>query len=85
MSMKLQYVNGCVYNSLLIDGAETINIDIPKLRNVLKQLIDKEEDMCMLQYFLKSILEVKGTYECSEEQCECCGDFIESYTLDADI
>ena len=83
--MKLVYRDGCVSTTLLIDDVSTVYIDIEEFKNVLHKLIDKENDLSILQDIFRCVVVYNGEYECSDEPCECCGDFTETYTFDVDI
>lgn len=43
-----------------------------------KELIDSNERLS----FIESIIELLGDYDCSEDSCEQCGDYSESWTLE---
>lgn len=78
--MKLKYVDGCTCNSLTIDGTETIELPLQKVKDTIKILIDKETDLGLLQSILINFIENKGTnkylYTCSD-----CGDSVYETTL----
>lgn len=35
-----------------------------------------------LQIAIRNLVELFGDCECSEDACECCGDFVETYTME---
>lgn len=80
--MKLEYTSGCVCDSLNVDGVETIDMTIEDIRNVLHELIDREQDVATLQDVFMSLMSSQGIYECSEEPCDCCGDYVITYKLE---
>lgn len=80
--MKLEYTYGCVCGSLSVDGVESINMDINDFKAVIHKLVDREQDMAVLQDLFKSCMESQGHFDPSDEPCECCGDFIDTYTLE---
>lgn len=80
--MKLVYTSGCVCGSLSIDGVETIDMDINVFKDVLQQLIINEGDLVTLQEVYMLLMSSQGVYECSEEPCECCGDYVTTYSLE---
>lgn len=47
--MKLQYITGCIYNDLKINGVDADNIHFIDLQDICKQLIDKTTDKDTLQ------------------------------------
>lgn len=78
--MILETVNGCICDSITIDGVETVDLPIDKVKNTIKLIIDKEPDLGVLQSILIDLIEGKGDYE-DLGTCEDCGDFITKYTL----
>lgn len=80
--MKLEYTSGCICDSLSVDGVETIDMTIEDIRNVLYKLLEREQDIATLQDIFISLVSSQGVYECSEEPCECCGDFVTIYKLE---
>jgi hypothetical protein len=78
---KLNYTEGCICDSLTIDEEETINLPIEKVREVIKELIDEEDDLAILQDFLSDLIQNHGEYE-DLGHCDECGDHISSYTID---
>ena len=78
--MKIESISGCTCDSLTIDGIETINLSIDKVKDTIKTLINKETDLGLLQSILIDFIESKGDYE-DLGTCEECGDTISKYTL----
>lgn len=78
--MILETVNGCICDSITIDGIETIDLSIDKVKDTIKTLINKETDLGLLQSILIDFIESKGDYE-DLGTCEKCGDTIYKYTL----
>lgn len=78
--MTLETVNGCICDSITIDGVETIDLSIDKVKDTIKLIIDKETDLGVLQSILIDFIESKGNYE-DLGTCEECGDTIYKYTL----
>lgn len=78
--MTLETINGCIYNSITIDGIETIDLPIDKVKDTIKTLINKETDLGLLQSILIDFIESKGDYK-DLGTCEECGDTISKYTL----
>ena len=79
--MKLKYVDGCTCNSLTIDGTETIELPLQKVKDTIKTLIDKETDLGLLQSILIDFIETKGNYKYLYT-CSDCGDSVYESTLD---
>lgn len=78
--MILETVNGCICDSITIDGIETIDLSIDKVKDTIKTLINKETDLGLLQSILIDFIESKEDYE-DLGTCEECGDTIYKYTL----
>lgn len=79
--MKIQHTDGCMYDSLTIDGVETVDMDINKVKEVIKSLIDREDDLGALQQMLFIIVDSRG--DCKDlGRCEECGDYVVEYTLE---
>lgn len=79
--MKIESITGCTCDSLTVDGVETVNMDLENVKNVIKKLIDNEDDLGLLQSLLINIVETKGDYE-DLGTCDQCGDFITKSTIE---
>lgn len=79
--MKLEYTDGCICDSLTVDGIETADMPINDFKKVLYQLIDRETDLGTLQSIMIKLMEQQGEYE-DLGHCSCCGDYITKYTLE---
>lgn len=80
--MELEYTYGCICDSLTINDKETIDIPIDTIKDVIQELLYSETDLAVIQDILISLITSQGTYECSDKPCECCGDYITTYTLE---
>ena len=76
--MKLELIRGCICGSLNVDGTEEIDLTDDQRKEVLKKIFEhlKPED---LNYVMQDLIETFGEYSCGEP-CECCGDFVETWT-----
>lgn len=77
---------GCICDSLTINGIEEIQLTndmrLEVIKTLFHYLIDKPEK---LNNILQELMPILGEYQ-DMGQCECCGDFVEKYTLEmADI
>ena len=79
--MKIESVTGCICDSLTVDDVETVDMDKEAVKDVIKKLIDREDDLGTLQSILIDLVETKGEFE-DLGQCEQCGDWITKYTLE---
>jgi hypothetical protein len=73
--MKLYSIEGCVHDELTVDGKSAADLDIKKLQEITKILIDKETDTGTLIYYIQELLRNHGTI-ISDSVCDCCGDII---------
>ena len=86
--MKLELTQGCICDSFTADGKPLVDLDGIDLKVILVEAVNKivikkinEEDKSGLQRIIQDIVETfYDTYEASEP-CECCGDYVETYTL----
>ena len=79
--MKIESVTGCTCDSLTINGVETIDMDKEAIKDVIKKLIDRENDLGFLQSVLIDLVEFQGEFE-DLGRCDQCGDWITKYTLE---
>jgi len=84
--MKIEMVEGCMCDSLTIDGVEEIDMTddarqkyIEDICEGLKKVIKPNE----LNYFLQHVAYNYGkSKRLYDEPCSCCGDYVYSYTLE---
>lgn len=79
--MKIVSTSGCVCDSLTIDNVESENINIKDLKEAIKKVIDKIDDLGTIQNTLINLVESQGNYK-DLGKCEQCGDWITQYTLE---
>lgn len=79
--MKIESVTGCTCDSLTVDNVETVDMDKEAIKDVIKKLIDREDDLGTLQSILTDLVEIQGEFE-DLGHCEQCGDWITKYTLE---
>lgn len=79
--MKVEYVSGCVCDSLTIDGKETADIPLKELRDCVLDIISRTTDISLLQDILTDAAQYSGEFE-DLGHCEQCGDWIEKFTLE---
>lgn len=79
--MIIQHINGCTYDSITINDTETVDLPIDQVKAAIKALVDKEEDLAVLQQILISIVDSNGEYK-DLGHCETCGDDVVEYTLE---
>lgn len=78
---------GCVCDWLGIDGIKEIDMTNEQRLQYFYKICDripylKDGDSSWFNQFLQWVVEEFGDYEVSEHQCECCGDYVETYTLE---
>lgn len=79
--MKIESVSGCTCDSLTINGVETVDMKIEDVKSTIIKLLNKEDDLGLLQSILISLVETKGDYE-DLGTCDQCGDWITKYTIE---
>ena len=77
--MIIRMVRGCIHNSLSIDGKEEIKLTDEERIEVLRKIFEhlKPTDLNLV---LQDLVQTFGEYECDDEPCETCGDYVETYT-----
>ncbi len=79
--MKIESVTGCTCDSLTVDNVETVDMDKEAVKDVIKKLINREDDLGTLQSILIDLVETQGEFE-DLGHCEQCGDWITKYTVE---
>lgn len=88
--MKLELTEGCICDSFTADGKDINSMSGQELKDILKAVVAKitdtkyedENKVSYLQTILRDIvLLYYDEYEIDDEPCECCGDFIDTYTM----
>lgn len=82
--MYLSMTTGCTANSLTVNGKEEVDLTPKQRKEAWTKLCLwlAEKDGEELNNFLQYVLETYGEYQSlSDEPCECCGDWVSSYTL----
>ena len=79
--MKIESVTGCTCDSLTVDDVETVDMDKEAVKDVIKKLINREDDLGILQSVLIDLVEFQGEFE-DLGRCDQCGDWITKYTLE---
>ena len=79
--MKIKSVTGCTCDSLTVDNVETVDMDKEAIKDVIKKLIDREDDLGVLQSILIDLVETQGEFE-DLGHCDQCGDWITKYTVE---
>jgi hypothetical protein len=86
--MKIEITNGCMAYDFEIDGKSIHDCTINELKDALTKAnsyaVNKanDESVCDLQTAIRNLVELFGDCECDGIPCECCGDFVETYTLE---
>ena len=82
--MKLKMVSGCMSDLLTVNNIEEINLTDNQRKNIIHRIYTwyrkhPEQLNNLLQYFIESNYD---TIDMSEEPCEYCGDFVETYEME---
>lgn len=86
--MKTEIIEGCMNYSFEVNGVSINEYTLNELKDILivltDHVVDKatEDDMCELKTAIRNLVEMFGKHESDDEPCDCCGDFIDTYTLD---
>jgi hypothetical protein len=86
--MKIEITNGCMAYDFEIDGKSIHDCTINELKDALTKAnsyaVNKanDESVCDLQTAIRNLVELFGDCECDGIPCECCGDFIDTYTME---
>jgi hypothetical protein len=77
--MKIKLTEGCICDSLEIDGEEEIDLTDEQRERILKKVC-KEIKPKDLNYLLRYLVpEYAQKYHRDSEPCESCGDYVEEY------
>lgn len=88
--MKLELTEGCICDSFTVDGKDINSMSGQELKDILKAVVAKitntkyedENKVSHLQTILRDIVSLYyDEYEIDDEPCECCGDWVETYTM----
>lgn len=79
--MKIEYTTGCIINSLGIDEKDIMDIDINKLKSIVKHLVDKTDNTSILHNLIIDFVQEYGTYKYLST-CEQCGDPIDKFVYE---
>ena len=85
--MKIELVQGCICDSFEIDGKPVIEMSVDELKTAFSKVYEyimqlPQENSYDLQTALYNLVSTFAPCEHSEEPCDCCGDFIDTYTLE---
>ena len=86
--MKIEIIQGCICDSFEIDGKPINDCTIDELKDALTKanayVVRNADDerVSNIQIAIHNLVELFGDCECDGIPCDCCGDFIETYTLE---
>jgi hypothetical protein len=92
--MKLELTEGCICDSFTADGKDINSMSGQELKDILKAVVAKitntkyedENKVSYLQTILRDIVSLYyDEYEIDDEPCDCCGDFVETYTMTVNL
>lgn len=94
--MKFELTEGCMAWGFEADGEPVENMSTQELKDTILKIADKISKMDVntsqdtLEFNNKAyrvihemVYNFYDDYECSSEPCECCGDWVETYKLEA--
>lgn len=78
--MEILKQEGCMAWCLEADGKPIVDMAEEQQKDILDKL---RESLGIDAYTLiDMIMKQYGDYECSDEPCECCGDYIETWRVE---
>ena len=89
--MKIEYTDGCICSGFYADDERMIDLSEEQIKDILKRVVDKvcnkpqmsEGQKIALREAIRILVEdFPDQCECSDEPCECCGDFVYTYTME---
>ena len=89
--MKIELVQGCIADRFDVDGKPMMYMSEDELKDILIKVVNKVTQRTELTEGQKSYLydaimllveDFPDTYESTDEPCECCGDWIDTYTME---
>lgn len=82
--MFLKLVEGCVCDSITVDGIEEIDMTDEQRRAVLSRMGDYVRDLNPddLNNFLSRFIDYFGETKCDDIPCSCCGDYVWTTTME---
>lgn len=82
--MKITKIEGCIVNFLGIDGKAEVKMTDEERLEYFKKICEKIPtlDEYWFNYFLQWVTQTFGEFEMDPEPCECCGDYVTTYTLE---
>lgn len=79
--MELKMISGCICDSLTADNVEEVNMtDEQRLDTINHICAWMKENPNKLNYIMQALIPHFGEYESDDTPCECCGDYVETYT-----
>ena len=78
--MEIKLTKGCICGSLTVDDVEVRDMTQEEKEETLKKIFEelKKEDLGLVRQELVPVF--AEDYECDDEPCEQCGDYVETYT-----
>lgn len=82
--MNIELTEGCVSDSLTIDGVEECKLTDEQRQDYLNRVLDSLKSFFKpndLNTFLQYLCRTHGEWETTDTPCPQCGDFIDTYRL----
>lgn len=88
--MKIELTEGCICDSFEVDGKPIMDCNESKLKYLLVLATQKicckeftpDQKVYAENILREMVVGFPDTYKCSDEPCECCGDYIDTYTME---
>lgn len=79
--MILKKISGCVADSLSANNIEEIDMTDEQRQNVIDHICKElKKHPEQLNYVLQELIPIFGDFTSTDKPCECCGDYIDTYT-----
>lgn len=83
--MKIILTRGCIHDWLGINQKSEVSMTTEERKAYFDEIVEKMRGEDIDEWFnpfLQWVCEIFGDYDCTDEPCEQCGDFVESYEVE---
>ena len=83
--MEIELTRGCISDSMTIDDISEVSMTDEQRKVYWDKICDfmkKNPKLSEFNYFLQWFIPAYGEYECNDQPCDCCGDYVEKFRYD---
>lgn len=89
--MRIELTQGCICDSFTANDIPMIDMSTDELKDILQRVVKKVVSKTDMDEWKKSYLQdairvlvedFPDEYESSDEPCDCCGDWVETYYME---